>query len=519
MQFAGIKRYLPMGFMVVVSGALLTLSFPPFTYYPLVWIALVPLFLVLEKEVSYRKSFIIGFSFGLVHVSTTMYWIYVSVHRYGGLPAWGAAALTLSLIFYLSIYWGLTGLIFTFLKKVKLLWFFLFFAVLIEYVRGYPLIRFPWGGLEMALPPHLALAQIVDLFGIYGLGFIIWGINFLIYMAVRDFRESRTGLIAREVLLIVLIFVGCQSYGNMRISEMRQEVRRWRKARVCVIQPDIEQSLKWRPAWKVKGLERFLEMSRRAAAGFHPRLMIWPEAAVTFYIKEKRDLTERIVNLVRQGHYDLVFGATSFDLKVGETVYHNSAYLMSSEGKILGRYDKTRLVPFGEYVPLRHFFPFIKNIVGAEEDFTPGKTLKPLRSNLGPLGTTICFEGIFPEISGELVRKGALLLVNLTNDGWFGRSSGPYQHLRLTAYRAVEDRIYLVRSTGTGISVIVSPVGEILVRMPLESEGFMRAIVRLREGSLTVYAKYGDIFVIFCAMIALLAVGWGLFLRIKGERR
>ncbi len=515
-----IRRLLPTGFMIVVSGGLLTLSFPPFLYYFFVWVALVPLFFALERETGFKNGFVIGFLFGVVHVATTMYWIYVSVHRYGGLPVWGSGALTLSLIFYLSIYWGLAGLSFSFLKNVKRLWLFPFVMVLIEYVKGIPLIRFPWGGVEMALPPTLPISQIVDVFGVYGLGFMITLVNFLIFQAIRDLQEKRTLLVFREVFLLVLIFVGCQAYGTLRIKQVAREMQGWKKLRVCVVQPDINQSDKWKPAWRAKGLERYLKMSRRAAMGFHPNLVVWPEASVTFYLNEEPKLTDKIRELTKEGKFSLIFGATSYMLGVGKTVYHNSAFLMSPEGKIVDRYDKTRLVPFGEYVPLRNLFPFIKNIVGAEEDFSPGKTLRPLASRVGLVGATICFEGIFPEISRELVRKGAVLLVNLTNDGWFGRSAGPYQHLRLSAYRAVEERTYLVRSTGTGISAIVSPLGRVLVRIPLQAEGFMRAVVRLRSGALTIYARYGDIFVVFCLVLSLILGGWAFAgnLKQRGKR-
>lgn len=519
MRSSRFQRYLPTALMILMAGGMLTLSFPPFTYYALVWVALVPLFIALEKEDGYRVAFLVGFSFGIVHVATTMYWIYVSVHRYGGLPVWGASALTLAGIFFISLYWGLTGLAFTFLRKIRLLWLFPFVAVLIDYVKGIPLIRFPWGGLEMALPPHLSLAQIVDVVGVPGLEFVIYMVNFLLYLAIRDLRENRNLMIVRDVLLIVVILFACQRYGTTRIEAIRRQIAKWEKAKVCVIQPDIDQSNKWKPSWKIKGLNRYLEMSGRAAKGFQPELIVWPEASVTFYLHEEPRLTKKILDLARKGHFDLVFGALSYQLEVRKTTYHNSAYLVSSTGDIVGRYDKTRLVPFGEYVPLRRLLPFIKNIVGAEEDFTPGKMLNPLESDVGPLGTTICFEGIFPEISRELVQKGSVLLINLTNDGWFGRSSGPYQHLRLSAYRAVEDRIYLVRATGTGVSAIVTPLGRIPVRIPLDSEGFLRAVVRLRSGEMTVYAKYGDFFLVFCGLIVLLLGGWAAYARVREGKR
>lgn len=493
--------------MIGLSGGMLTLSFPPIGLYGLVWFSLVPFFLLLHGETSYRRGFFFGFAVGFIHVSTTMYWISVSVYRYGGIPLLGSAALTLSLIFYLSLYWGLMGLTFVSLRSVRVLWLFPFAAVVIEYVRGYPLIHLPWGGIEMALPPNLSISQIADLTGIYGLGFLIYLVNFTVYRLWYDIWEKRISSMLGESIFVILILSAAWMYGVMRIPEIRKEVSQWRKFKVCLVQPDIDQSVKWKASWEAKGLNRYIEMSRSAAEGFRPELVVWPEAAVTFYINERPELFHRVLKMVLSYHFMMIFGATSYEMEKDKTVFHNSAYLVSKAGDITDRYDKVRLVPFGEYVPLRRWFPFVRNIVGTEEDFTPGKVLRPLKSEKGLIGTTICFEGIFPRISRELVRKGAALLVNLTNDAWFGRTSGPYQHLRLSAYRAVEDRIYLVRSTGTGISAIVDPMGEILARIPLGVEGFIRAVVRMRRGSQTFYAMYGDVFVVFCTVFVIVFIG------------
>jgi len=513
----GLRDYLAMLFMIVLSGGLLTLSFPPIGLYGLVWVSLVPFFQLLHGETSYRKGFIIGFLMGFVHVSTTMYWISVSVYKYGGIPMWGTAIITFSFIFYLCLYWGLTGFIFVFLKEIRILWLFPFLAAVIEYIRGYPLLHFPWGGVEMALPPHLAISQIVDITGIYGLGFLIYVVNLIVYRLWCHFREKRISSAVREAVLSVLLISIAWIYGAVKIHEVQREASHWKKVKVCLVQPDIDQSVKWKKSWEVKGLDLYVKMSKMGAGEFRTNMVVWPEAAVTFYINEEPGLFRRVLQMVRRDHFMLIFGATSYEKKNDKTIYHNSAYLISKEGEIEDRYDKVRLVPFGEYVPFRRWLPFAKNIVGTEEDFTPGKRLKPLKSEFGPIGTTICFEGIFPEISRKLVRMGSVFLVNMTNDAWFGRTSGPYQHLRLSAYRAVENRVYLVRSTGTGISAIVDPVGKILARIPLGVRGFARGIVRLREGRNTFYTRHGDIFVIFCAVFALVVLTGAIFIHRKGE--
>ncbi len=500
------KRVFSLGFLIILSGILLTLSFPPIGLYGLVWIALIPFLLGLRQLSTLRQGFLAGYLLGLVHVSTTMYWISVSVYRYGGLPLWGAAALTLLFIFYLSLYWGIVGLAFVGLRRMGCPALFPFAAALVEYLRGLPLIRFPWGGVEMALPPHLAVSQIVDITGIYGLGFLIFLTNDVLCRIGLDLKQKRIIIAARQGTLILLLFVAVWGYGHIRISRVRHAVSVWKPMKVCVIQPDIDQSLKWKKSWQIKGLQRYIRLTEAADRTFRPDLAVWPEAALTFYIHLRPDLFKHVVGLARHDRVMLIFGATSYDLEGKKPIFHNSAYLLSSRGKILGRYDKTRLVPFGEYVPLRRWIPFAKNIVGTEEDFTPGKTLQPLPSDTGPIGVTICFEGIFPDISRNLVRCGARLLVNLTNDAWFGRTSGPYQHLRLSAYRAVEERCYLVRSTGTGISAIVDPTGRILDRLPLQTEGFMRGTVHLKSGERTFYTHFGNLFLLLCAVLILVVV-------------
>ena len=498
--------------LIALSGGLLTLSFPPIGLYGLIWFALVPFFLFLHRTASAREGFLAGFLLGLVHVSTTMYWISISVYRYGGLPLWGAAALTLLFILYLSLYWGLIGLAFIGAKRIGSPVLFPFAAALVEYIRGLPLIRFPWGGVEMALPPHLAVSQVVDITGIYGLGFLIYLTNYALYRIAVSPKGKRALPALFQGALVLCLLASAWEYGHVRIHHISKEIASWKGIEVSLIQPDIDQSVKWKKSWQVRGLDRYLHLTGEAHRAFHPALVIWPEAALTFYINLRPGLFKHVTDLVRDNHFTLIFGATSYTLKGEKPIFHNSAYLVSPQGKILGRYDKIRLVPFGEYVPFRRWIPFAKNIVGTEEDFTPGKILQPLPSDIGPIGVTICFEGIFPDLSRTLVRKGARLLVNLTNDAWFGRSSGPYQHLRLSAYRAVENRCYLVRSTGTGISAIVDPTGRILGRLPLQIEGILHGIVRLKSGGKTVYTRFGNLFLLCCAVLILaVAVGsWRL---------
>jgi apolipoprotein N-acyltransferase len=190
----------------------------------------------------------------------------------------------------------------------------------------------------------------------------------------------------------------------------------------------------------------------------------------------------------------------------------NSAFLLSPDGKIAGKYDKVHLVPYGEYVPLRKFFPFINKLVAGIGDFRKGEGNNPIKFGNHALGILICYEGIFPELSREYKEKGANLLVNITNDAWFGRTSAPYQHLSMTVFRAVENRTFLVRSANTGISAIISPSGKIIKKTGLFERTVLRGSVKLLDRK-TIYALYGDIFVYIC----LILLGVIIFSSIKGD--
>ena len=177
----------------------------------------------------------------------------------------------------------------------------------------------------------------------------------------------------------------------------------------------------------------------------------------------------------------------------------NSAFLLQPDGTLSGRYDKVHLVPYGEYVPLRRLFPFIGKLVAGVGDFRPGKGFYPLTIDGHRLGVLICYEAIFPEAARDYKRKGAELLVNITNDAWFGRTSAPYQHLSMTVFRAIENRLYLVRAANTGISAIIDPTGEILSRTGLFERTVLKGEVKIIDER-TFYAAYGDLFVYLCAI-------------------
>jgi apolipoprotein N-acyltransferase len=208
---------------------------------------------------------------------------------------------------------------------------------------------------------------------------------------------------------------------------------------------------------------------------------------------------------------DFLIGSPSFERRSSEVIYHNSAYLINSRGKAVDRYDKAHLVPFGEYVPLKKWLPFIGKLVTAVGDFEPGQTGKTLSWRKHQIGVQICYEMIFPKFSRQIVNNGADLLINITNDAWYGRSSAPYQLFSMSVFRAIENRRSVVRSANTGISGFIEPTGFIRSRTALFEDKVISQPVSLLKMR-TTYGRWGDWFpAICCIWILCLVVKCYLF--------
>jgi apolipoprotein N-acyltransferase len=236
--------------------------------------------------------------------------------------------------------------------------------------------------------------------------------------------------------------------------------------------------------------------------------VVWPESALPFYFQSVGKYSDRVKSLATEFKTAMVLGSPAVEQLRERTRYLNSAYLLAPTGEIVGRSDKMRLVPFGEYVPLARFLPFVSKMVEGIGDFSPGTVITPLDTGKGKLGVLICAEVIFPELSRAYVRAGSRLLVNITNDAWFGRSSAPYQHLSMTVLRAVENRVPLVRAANTGVTAIIDSKGHIRGMTQLFKEAYLTGEIRLGEGE-TFYTRHGDIFaglcLVFSAVFVLLA--------------
>jgi apolipoprotein N-acyltransferase len=248
----------------------------------------------------------------------------------------------------------------------------------------------------------------------------------------------------------------------------------------------------------------------RSTYDFSPDLIVWPETAVPFFFQDGPPLAKTIFSLVKESKAALIFGSPAYRRDGQHLRYYNRAYLLRPDTKTIQYYDKVHLVPFGEYVPLKSLFGFINRLVPAAGDFASGNRIAPLALKNASAGILICFEAIFPEIARAMVRKGADVLVNLTNDAWFGASSAPYQHLSMSVFRAVENRRPLIRAANTGFSAIIDSRGRIMDRTDLFEEETLRATLCLIDRNLTFYTRFGDIFAYVAIIMALAGIIIGL---------
>lgn len=501
----------------VLSAILLTLSFPRFSIDYLAWIALVPLLIALDGQRPWY-AFQLGFVFGMVHYLGLVYWVTHAMHTYGQLSVVVSVAILFLLVAYLSLYGAvfacLTALTerrgFSLVIVAPLLW------VGLEYIRSVLLTGFPWENISYTQYATLPIVQMSDITGSYGLSFYVVLVNSVLAHLVRGRQNvwDRKRTSRNAVLGLAAVSIVCWGYGFYRLQDVRAKEEAAPKAGVAVIQGNIAQDLKWNPAMQRNTIEVYEGLSRDAAKDFKPDMIIWPETAVPYYFCEPNPLNPSVRRLGTELGTNLLVGAPSYETSGHDQVrFHNSAYLLSSGGDVLGRYDKIHLVPFGEYVPARSLLPFADKLVAGVGDFTPGGRQDPLSVGQIRIGTLICFESIFPELARDQVLRGANLLAIITNDAWFGRSSAPYQHMSMAVFRAVENRVSLARAANTGVSMFVRPTGGITQKTAVFTRAFLRETLPIMSEQ-TVFSRWGDAFPKVCFIMSVVVV----FLSIRRSR-
>lgn len=500
-----------------VTGILLTAGFPVIGMACSAWGALVFLLFAI-RDTGPRKSFMLGLLAGMVHYLTLVYWLAPTMRIYGYLPL----SLSLLLLILLAVYLALYSAFFAFLlawtgrRPSMLLIFAPMFWVFLEYLRTRLFSGFPWGLLGYTQADQLSLIQFADIFGVYGVSAVILFANaalLLLVLAVlkKPWQGCRVkAWPAAAGCLAVLAALGAVlGYGNLRMYAMDQRLAAADTLDVAVIQGNIGQLHKWDRGFREATIKKYFDLSK-IGENQSPELIIWPETAAPFYFDYNTELTERVLNRIEAAGKYFIIGAPSVEFDHRRPRYYNSAYLIGPGGEVCGRYNKVHLVPFGEYVPFNDWLPFIDTLVSQVGNFDAGRRGDIIGWNDISIGMLICYEGIFPSLSVEMVRSGADFLVNITNDAWFGKTSAPYQHFSMAVFRAIENRRSLVRAANTGISGYIDPVGRVMETSPLFETAVLSRSIPLIKDHETFYTRHTD----WLGMVCLIASGLVIVLQL-----
>lgn len=491
----------------VISGVILVLCFPKPNLFLMAWIALVPFLLSLYNK-SPKEAFKAGFLFGIPYFFGTLYWIYHSINHYGGISFLGSIAIVILLCLFLSLYPALFALLFSLtIRKTQLpaLLIAPVFWVVLEFLRTYIFTGFPWSSIGYSQYQFLTIIQIADITGICGVSFLIVAVNgavsdlFLLKQRTKDmplFPSSYT-IIGFGILitLIAMTFL----YGHWKLREQRDG----KNMRASIIQGNIEQDRKWNPDYQNAVMAIYKELSLKVTAD-SPSVIVWPETAVPFFFMSDKDYSNDLIAFQSQLNSYLLFGSVLVRGKQGnQYLLTNSAVLLDPSGKVPYTYDKIHLVPFGEYVPLQQILFFINKIVVGIGDYVQGKHHLRAETPSGSFAPLICYEIIFPGLVRKFFSNGGDFMVNITNDAWFGKTSGPYQHFSMAVFRAVENRKPVIRAANTGISGFIDSSGRILSQTGLFEKAVLTEDLKT-DSTIAFYAKYGDLFSYICIVFSII---------------
>jgi apolipoprotein N-acyltransferase len=477
--------------LVFTAGALMPLAFAPFNYWPLAIMLPVILWWSWDSATA-RQAAGRGGLFGLGMFGFGIYWIYISLHDYGNAPAAFAALATFAVVLVMALYPAVAGWLTVRWGPPpgfkRWLWFTPALWTVLEWIRSWLFTGFPWlaPGYSQTDSP---LGQLAPYLGVFG---VSWGV-LLSVGALWMLLNSQNGRGRLGGLgFLAALWLSALGLGNLS----------WTTAidpplRVVIVQGNISQEDKWQPNQLDKTLERYVQLSLPEHG--QTDVIVWPETAIPAFYEDMAPFLEALGEKAKEDKVDYVSGIPTGSWETN--IFHNSVI---GVGRSLSFYHKRRLLPFGEYLPLRWFFQFFRDWVTIPmADFLPGDPNQALlRAGGQPVGVSICFEAVF----GNDIRSTlpeATWLINVSNDAWFKDSTAPHQHLQIARMRSLETSRYMVRATNTGISALIDPHGQVIAQGPQFQSTVIRGAIRPQQGS-TPYARFGDWPVIVGALLTLL---------------
>ncbi|MFH1386786.1 MAG: apolipoprotein N-acyltransferase [bacterium] len=442
-----------------LSGLLLALAYPNFNLWWLAWIALVPFFYFLYKVKGWKQAGWCGFVFGVTFFSINLFWI-TTLFRFVG---WWAVVGWVCLTVFQSIFISLFSIFYALFsnKQTNRLTNFLVLPTLwtiTEILRAWGPFGLPSGVVGYTQASFLPLIQIASFTTVYGVSFIVVMVNAALTPGPSP--KGRGGV--RTLFIVILLITIVIAYGDTTIRHSSLVISHFPK--LALIQPNIDQMDKMDPR-KVNEIFNIHEELTRQATKEQPAIIIWPETAIFSYLLRDPALLPRIQSLAKESEAWLIIGTPHYTVDGNA---YNSLVSISPSGEVVSRYDKQRLVPFGEYLPFKPLlYPFLKGTGFFDQGFDVNGNISPVIAGNYQIAAAICFESTFPDTIKARVGEKTDFILTVTNDGWFGSSSAPYFHFNHGIFRAIENRKYFIQVGNTGISGVIDPYGRVLRRSTL----------------------------------------------------
>lgn len=500
--------------LLIASGVLLSLAFPPADVVPAAFLALVPFFYVLRRArgASFRASFRRGLVAGMAFFAPLLYWLIFLSSQEMDNPVLMSGPLVL-LVLLQSLYWGLFSGCAVWVNSTTRAPSWLVLPVLwvaCEQLRSLFVLGFTWGALGYAgVTVFPQAVQFASVTGLFGVSFWMVLVNALVLESLMGRRRRRL----TAALAAVIVFVAPWVHGALVLRAFEPE----RTVRVAVVQPNIDAALKWDERYKSMSFDTLAELTRQASVE-GPDLVVWPETAAPSYLLRDPEDFARVAEVAALGA-PVLTGCPDTQLiggPDGEFRPLNSAVLVGGDGGVMGKYDKVHLVPFGEVIPFETVIPLLRRVDFGEADFARGEERVVFELPDSRFSVAICFESIFPRLVRQFVGRGAGLLVNITNDVWYGKTSMPFQHAAMAVMRSIENRRSLARSANSGVSLVTDPHGRIMASLPIFERGVIVEDLPVVSET-TFYTRHGDLFPWSACVLSLLLVLAPVAARVRGR--